>query len=587
TYTPNAPENAVDSFSYKVCDNSATPACSAAVTVTLNLVASSWEQKATFDFIEGPSVSISGDTSAIGAYELNQKGGVYVYRSIGQNWVQASQVPEAIITAVNSNLWDAFGYSVSLSGDTLAVGACDEDSAQTTITNDITASSDISKSSSGAVYIYRRSGTTWSQEAYIKASNSDSEDYFGVSVSLSGNVLAVGAAGEDGSQTTITNGASADLTNNTAYLSSGAVYVYRRTGTSWAQEAYIKARNNGGGDEFGTSVALSGDTLAVGAPFEDSNTTTITTTGLTSNNLGPDAGAVYVFRYGGTWAQETYVKAVNAGNGDRFGYSVALSGDTLAVGARFEDSNQTTITNGATATSDDSTTDSGAVYIYRRSVTSWAREAYVKAVNAGNGDQFGASVALSGNTLAVGAIGEDSNQTTVTNGSTASTNNELESNGAVYIYFRSGSNWAQEAYVKPDNAFGSQRFGTSLSISGDTLVVGTSLEHNAVGPAYVFRQTGRMFDPDLRVSSRTSESITFEWASNLGSTTQVKVAPAVVGTGSPAANCSDAGAITLAAGTSTYTYSGLTANTKYGFRFCAWDGTNASAGATVWQSTIP
>ncbi|HIO83289.1 MAG TPA: hypothetical protein EYG61_04605, partial [Deltaproteobacteria bacterium] len=128
------------------------------------------------------------------------------------------------------------------------------------------------------------------------------------------------------------------------------------------------------------------------------------------------------------------IKAVNNDAGDYFGYSVSISGDTLAVGAWGEDSNQTTITNGTTASSDNSSSNSGAVYVYKRTGTSWAQVAYIKAANNDASDFFGSSVSISGDTLAVGASQEDSNQTTITNGTSASSDNSSSDSGAVYVY---------------------------------------------------------------------------------------------------------------------------------------------------------
>ncbi|NDC10791.1 MAG: hypothetical protein EBZ75_15920, partial [Oxalobacteraceae bacterium] len=345
----------------------------------------------------------------------------------------------------------------------------------------------------------------WAQEAYVKAANAGADDDFGYSVALSGETLAVGAPLEDSNQNTITNGAAASSDNSAS--SAGAVYVYRRSGTTWAQEAYVKAANAGSYDAFGSSVALSGDTLAVGAPFEASNQNTISNgTAASSDNSATSAGAVYVYRRSGAqWAQEAYVKAVNVGGSDYFGSSVSLSGDTLAVGAQCEDSNQTTITNGATASSDNSASSSGAVYVYRRSGTQWAQEVYVKAANADAGDYFGNSVALSGDTLAVGAFFEDSNQTTINNGTSASSNNSAPDAGAVYVY----------------------------------------------------RNTARLFDPDVRVLSAAQNSVTFAWGGNIGSSAQIKVASAAYGRQAPSEFCTDANSILLAPGATSYTYSGL------------------------------
>jgi hypothetical protein len=407
---------------------------------------------------------------------------------------------EAYIKAANNDAEDGFGgtpFSVSIDGDTLAVGAWGEDSNQTTITNGTSASSNNINYNSGAVYVYKRSGSTWAQEAYIKAANNDEEceypyncDEFGWSTSIDKDTLAVGASNEDSNQTTITNGTGAS--SNDSNISSGAVYVYKRSGSTWAQEAYIKAANNDvaiNGDTFGKVVSIDGDTLAVGVHFEDSNQTTITNgTGASSNDSNISSGAVYVYkRSGSTWAQEAYIKADNndvAINGDTFGKVVSIDGDTLAVGVHFEDSNQTTITNGTGTSSNNSNISSGAVYVYKRSGSTWAQEAYIKADNNDAGDFFGTSVSIDNDTLVVGAPKEESDQSTITNGTSATDDNSRGESGAVYVYKRSGSTWAQEAYIKAANNVNyrtrGSRFGEDVSIDGDTLAVGVSQENNSL-----------------------------------------------------------------------------------------------------------
>src|SRR5205823_4292782 len=154
---------------------------------------------------------------------------------------------------------------------------------------------------------------------------------------------------------------------------------------------YLKPSNTGSGDSFGRSVALSGDTLVVGAHVESSNATGVN--GDQSNNLALVSGAAYVFvRNGATWSQQAYLKASNTGTDDRFGISVAVSGDTVAVGAYKEDSNAIGI-NGDQ--SNNSATDSGAVYVFVRSGSTWSQQAYFKASNTDGNDFFGWSVALS------------------------------------------------------------------------------------------------------------------------------------------------------------------------------------------------
>jgi hypothetical protein len=378
----------------------------------------------------GTSVALSDDTLAVGASgedsvaqgvggsqddnSAENSGAVYVFRRTGTAWQQ-----EAYLKASNSGTEDIFGYTVALSGNTLAVGAHGEDSAAQGVDGN---QDDNSAANSGAVYVFRRTGTAWQQEVYLKASNSGTEDIFGYTVALSDDTLATGAFGEDSAAQSVGGDQ-----NDESAESSGAVYVFRRTGTVWQQEAYLKASNSGTVDHFGYDVAVAGDTLAVGSIYEDS-----TTQGVDGNQYDDSAansGAVYVFRRTGTdWQQEAYLKSSNSGTGDEFGTSVALSGDTLAVGAIQEDS----AAQGVGGDQDDSSaTASGALYVFRRTGTGWQQEAYLKASNSGADDFFGVSVALSDDTLAVGALYEDSAAQGVEGNQD---DNFATNSGAVYIF---------------------------------------------------------------------------------------------------------------------------------------------------------
>jgi hypothetical protein len=440
----------------------------------------------------GNSVAVSGDTMVVGAYQessnettitngstasadnsASQAGAAYVFKRTGSTWVQ-----EAYLKAPNAGVADYFGYSVAVSGDTLVVGAFGESSNQTTITNGSTASTDDSATVAGAAYVFKRTGSTWVHEAYLKAPNADAQDNFGYSVAVSGDTVLVGAYGERSNQTTITNGSAASADNTAS--SAGAAYVFKRTGSTWAQEAYLKAPNAEAFDNFGNSVAVSADTVVVGAYGERSSQTTITNGSTASaDNSANSAGAAYVFkRTGSIWAQEAYLKAPNAQTNDQFGFSVAVGGDTVVVGANQESSNQTTITNGSTASADNSASNAGAAYVFKRAGSSWAQEAYLKAPNAEAQDNFGYSVAVSGDTVVVGAFGERSNQTTITNGSTASTNNGTNQAGAAYVFKRTGSTWAQEAYLKAPNPDAFDNFGYSVAVSAETVVVGAYKERS-------------------------------------------------------------------------------------------------------------
>src|SRR5204863_14635 len=269
----------------------------------------------------------------------------------------------------------------------------------------------------------------------IKASNPGEEDHFGHAIALSGdgNTLAVGTPMESSAATGI-NGKG----ENDPGDSSGAVYVYARSGTRWAQQAYIKASNAGSDDQFGFAVTLSGDgnTLAVSAPYEDSAATGIN--GNQADNSMPNSGAVYVFsRTGNTWSQQAYVKASNTGEtdeGDEFGYAISLSGDgnTLAVGAIGEDSAAKGI-NGNQA--DNSANEAGAVYFFTRTGTTWRQEYYVKGSNNRKFDEFGSALALSrdGRTMAVGAHFQSGGAKGV-NGNEADMS--VPKSGAAYVFVR-------------------------------------------------------------------------------------------------------------------------------------------------------
>lgn len=417
------------------------------------------------------AVGAVGEASAatgIGGDQTNtlagNSGAVYVFTRAGLRWSQ-----QAYVKASNTDFGDHFGCSVALSDDgaTLAVGACHEDSAAVGVGGN---HADNSAAEAGAVYVFTRHGTTWSQQAYLKASNTDPGDGFGDAVALSadGSMLAVGASAEDGA----TTGIGGDEADNSA-ADAGAVYMFVRSGTTWSQQAYVKASNTGTGDSFGRRIALSidGSTLAVAAPGEDSEATGVD--GDQSSDARDRSGAVYVFtRSGVTWSQQAYVKASNTGYSDYFGSALALSddGSTLGVGATGEASAATGIDGNQ---ADDSLTYAGAVYVFARTAGTWSQQAYVKASNTNWGDDFGTYVALSGDgsRLAVGAVDEDSAAVGIDG---RQTNNNAPDSGAVYLFTRSATTWGQQAYIKASNTGPADDFGASLALSrdGTTLAVG-------------------------------------------------------------------------------------------------------------------
>ncbi len=434
------------------------------------------------------------------------------------------------IKSSNNDLFDHFGYSTALSsdGNTLAVSAYYEASNATGINGDQTNNA---SQGSGAVYVFSRTGSIWTQQAYIKGSNTESNDHFGTDLALSsdGNTLAVSASVEDSNAT----GVNGNQNDNSATFS-GATYIFTRSGSTWTQQAYLKASNTGNSDAFGESIAMSsdGNTLAVSSPNEDSNATGIN--GDETNNGRINSGAVYIFtRVGITWSQQAYIKASNPDVSDRFGIDIALSGDgnTLGVGAVNEDSNAIGINGNQT---DNSISNSGAVYIFDRTGGVWSQQAYIKASNTGINDFFGFAVAISddGNTLAVGAYGEDSNTTGIDGDQLDNTTN---TSGAVYVFSRIGITWTQQAYLKSSNTETLDQFGRTVALSGDgnTLATGavgilnqgfdkgedsnaagidgdqTNNSEAGSGAVYVFNRTGSVWTQQAYVKSIDSDSEDF------------------------------------------------------------------------------
>ena len=381
------------------------------------------------------AMSSDGNTLAVGAYQedgpdstingangsFNTAGGsgaVYIFtRDDAGNWTQQAYVKASNNTGRSSH----FGYAVALSGngDALAVGAPDEDGAATGIDGD---QFDFTATNPGAVFVFTRDGGgSWHQQAYVKASNTAPNDNFGNAVALDdgGDTLAVGAYQEDSNAT----GIDGDQTNNLVN-GAGAVYVFTRDNAgTWSQQAYVKASNTGAGDQFGYAVTLNGNgnTLAVGAPFEDT--------------AAADAGAVYLFtRDGaGAWSQQSMLKADIGGAADYFGRALALddNGDILVAGAPGEDSAAAGI--GADP-ADNSADGAGAAYVFTQDASgTWRQSDYLKAPNPDANDHFGASVAVSsdGGTIAVGADLEDGGAT----GSDADeTDNSASGAGSTYLY---------------------------------------------------------------------------------------------------------------------------------------------------------
>lgn len=277
--------------------------------------------------------------------------------------------------------------------------------------------------------------SAFNSHAYLKASNTDLGDRFGFAVAADGDVLVVGAFNESG-----------DVEPDTG---EGAVYVYSASAGTPQFVTRLKASNADVGDLFGASVAVSGDTIVVGAPHEAS------LSGDPGDNSFSRVGAVYVFQRdgGGNWSQLAYLKPSNLAKSRSFGQSVAIDGDVIVIGAPFD--SESADGNGEVA-------NSGAAYVFERVEGGWTETAYLKSATIHADDNFGFSVDVSGQTAVIGEPGEDDPGTSNPNV------------GAAHVFVRGVSAWTQQQRVVSSAFPQSERFGAAVTISGDSLAVGSS-----------------------------------------------------------------------------------------------------------------
>jgi Ca2+-binding RTX toxin-like protein len=375
----------------------------------------------------GNAVAISGDTAVIGApFEDGaagaNTGAAYVFVRSGVAWSFQNK-----LTAPDAAAGDEFGWSVAMSENTLIIGS------PLDVVGAVTGA--------GSAYVFVRPVTSWNFQAKLTA-DVPADDNFGVSVAVSGDVAAVGAAWDD----------------RPAGFASGAAYVFARAGTAWSQQARLLSAIPAESARFGESVAVAGETVLVGAPFE------------AAAAGEPRQGAVYVYvRSGVTWTQQARLLAADGVLSGQFGFSMSLSPPTVLIGAP-----------GANGT--------GAAYVFVGSGSSWSQQAKLQASDAAVGDNYGAAVGLSGDTAVVGAPNDNTDFGSRT--------------GSVYAYERAGTAWDGENKLMPDDPGANEQFGTSVAVSGATAVVGVPHDATTVGTdagsAYVF-----VPDPILDVSDAT------------------------------------------------------------------------------------
>ncbi|MEZ5424443.1 MAG: FG-GAP repeat protein [Pyrinomonadaceae bacterium] len=313
---------------------------------------------------------------------------------------------------------DYFGASVAIQGNLAVVGAR------------------LANGARGSVYVFQLVGTTWTEVQKLTASDAAPNAYFGNSVAIAGDTIAVGAPGALGFQ--------------------GAAYIFVFLDPTWVEQQKLTATGGAGGDFFGASVAAYGDTAIVGAVYDDVGAT--------------DQGSAYVFeRAVSTWTQVQQLTASDASANDNFGVSVAISGSTAIVGAFNDDVG--------------ANTNQGSAYVFFYSGGSWLEQAHLTGTSGPSGGQFGYSVGISGDTAIVGAYLDD-----------AFGNSDR---GAAYVFTRAGSLWSQEAYLSASDGVANDQFGSSVAISGDVAIVGAYLDdvgtNSNQGSAYVFTRSGTMW----------------------------------------------------------------------------------------------
>ncbi len=403
----------------------------------------------------GNGVSIDGDYAAVAAYyededaaganTLSNAGAVYIFKRDGSTWSQ-----QAKLVPFDRQQYDDFGYSVAISGDYVIIGAAYED-------HDTTGSNELL--SAGSAYIFKRNGSSWEQQIKLVSSDRAGSDYFGYSVALDGDYAIVGAYQED-----------EDTTGSNTLNSAGSAYIFKRDGSNWVQQAKLVSSDRAAADYFGRSVSLSGDYVLIGAYGEDED--------VLGNNTLATAGAAYVFkRDGNVWNQEAKIVASDRGAGDEFGYSTSIDEDYVFIGAYKEDED---------ASGGNSLGNAGSAYVFKRSGTNWVQEAKLVASDRALNDYFGNSISIYGSYALVGAYSEDED----TYGS-----NTLTGAGSAYIFKREGTSWSQESKIVPDDRDDYDNFGCSVTLDGTNALIGANQEDedatgantvSMAGSAYIF-----------------------------------------------------------------------------------------------------
>jgi len=363
------------------------------------------------------SVSIDGEVMVIGAYKDDNDygtdaGSVYVFRYDGAMWVE-----EAILLASDGEAYDWFGISTSIDGDVIVIGADHDDD---------------NGSNSGSAYVFRYDGSMWIEEAKLLASDGVSHDRFGVSVSIGGDTIAIGAYLDDDND-----------------INSGSAYVFQYDKSTWVEKIKLIASDGRAFDQFGITIAIDGDVILVGA--------------CTDAYYGDWYSSAYVFRHDGyQWIEEAIL--CSSDSYDDFGISLSIDDHAIVVGAFH---------------AEDNGYQSGAAYVFRYDGSDWVEETKLLASDGSISDLFGYSVSIDGDVIVVGAFGDD----------------EIgcwSPTGSAYVFRYYGSTWVEEVKLLASDRVSDDRFGETVSVDGNVIVVGAYGDDDSgewSGSAYVFNLT--------------------------------------------------------------------------------------------------
>jgi uncharacterized protein (TIGR03437 family) len=410
----------------------------------------------------GSGVAIDGNTAVIGASnedfgDNDAQGVVYVFTRTGVLWTL-----QARLRAADGAAGDRFGSTVAVLGDTLAVSAPVDDIGAAV--------------NRGSVYVFVRNAGVWTQQQKLFANDGAANDSFGESLDIAKDQLIIGAPNRD-------EGGKAD---------SGAAYYFTRSGTAWSQQQKVFPASGSANDKFGQSVAIMPNLnsfLAIGAPGFESD--------------GPtNAGTVYIFTPGlGGWIYNQQLFANDAGQDDAFGYSVATSGNTLAVGAYLDDVS--------------TRTNQGSAYVFFRNAANWSQQAKLQPADGTANKQFGYDVDVDLDTVVIGARDDDSNP------------NNFANQGSAYVYTRNGTVWSQQQKLLAPDGAAQDFFAQDVAIDGDTAIVSSSSDDlgaaQDAGSAYVYFRVGAAWPMQQKLTGSDGEA-----GDNFGSAVAVDGNTAVI-----------------------------------------------------------